>query len=323
MNFTNLIKNKINLKDKQKFVSIIGSDPSKGARSPTLWNKAFSKLKIDMKMIPLDVKNQNVSLLIKSLKNNDYFYASAVTIPYKEKVIKYLDDIDQVASEIGSVNLIVKSNKKLKGYNTDSFGCLSTLKQIKKKIKNVLILGCGGAGKACIITTKNKYPKANIYLFNRNLKKLSSFKKRIKFNKKNIKVVKNFKTLKNLKKIDLIINTTSLGFDLEIPLIKSNFKYFSPISFSELKFDKLRKKENIKVRIIENLIDTFDFLNSNSNAIIFDIIYRPHKTIIMEIGEKIGLKSINGLEMNFMQAVKAFKIVNKKIVLKKIIKVMR
>ena len=43
----------------------------------------------------------------------------------------------------------------------------------------------------------------------------------------------------------------------------------------------------------------------------------------MEIGEKIGLKSINGLEMNFMQAVKAFKIVNKKIVLKKIIKVMR
>jgi hypothetical protein len=42
MNFTKLIDNKINLKNKQKFVGIIGSEPSKGARSPILWNKAFS-----------------------------------------------------------------------------------------------------------------------------------------------------------------------------------------------------------------------------------------------------------------------------------------
>ena len=113
MSLINLIENKINLGINQKFVSIIGSNPSKGARSPVLWNKAFSKFKINTKMIPLDVKNKNVSRLIRSLRKNENFYASAVTIPHKEKIIKYLDEIDQSALEIGSVNLIVKKKINL------------------------------------------------------------------------------------------------------------------------------------------------------------------------------------------------------------------
>jgi len=323
MSFINLIENKINLRMSQKFVSIIGSDPSQGARSPALWNKAFFNLKMNMRMFPLDVKYKNIGRLIKSLKKNENFYASAVTIPHKEKIIKYLDKIDQSALEIGSVNLIVKEKKKLKGYNTDSLGFLFTLNKLNKTIKNLLIVGCGGAGKACIIATKNKYPKANIYLFNRNTNRLIKFYKKIKINKRNIKIVKNYKNLQNLKKLDLIINTTQLGFDLEIPSIKSNFKFFSPISKSEMKFDKLKTIENISNSITNNLIETLAFLKANSNAIIFDIIYKPSKTMLMQIAEKIGMKSINGLEMNYMQAVEAFKIVNKKIDLKKIIKAMR
>ena len=99
----------------------------------------------------------------------------------------------------------------------------------------------------------------------------------------------------------MIINTTSLGFDSEITSIISNFKYFSPISFSEIKFDKLTTKEKVINATIENILDTFTFLKTNSNAIIFDIIYQPSRTLIMKIGEKIGLRTINGLEMNFMQ----------------------
>jgi shikimate dehydrogenase len=323
MNFTNIVKNKINLKNNQKFVAIIGAEPSKGARSPVLWNKAFSKFKINMKMFPLDVKSENVGRLIKSLKENDYFSAAAVTVPYKERVIKYLDEIDQSALEIGSVNLIVKKNNKLRGYNTDSLGCIFILHKIKKIIKNILIIGCGGAGRACIISAKNKYPKANIYLFNRDLKKLNKFYTRIKVNKKKIKIIKNYSIFTKLKKLDLIINTTSLGSDLEIPSIKSNLKYFSPISQSEIKFNKLKTTENVTNTIVDNLFDTLAFLKANSNAIVFDIIYKPSKTIIIKIAEKIGLKSINGLEMNFVQAVEAFRIVNQKVKIKEIIKAMK
>ncbi len=323
MSFKDIIKNSINLKKNQKFVSIIGSDPSKGARSPILWNKAFSKLKMKMKMFPLDVENKDLGKLLNNLKLSDNFFASAVTIPHKENVTKYLDEIDRPAEEIGSVNLIVKKKNKLKGYNTDSLGCLFTLNKIRKKIKNVLIIGCGGAGKACIISTKNKFPKANIYLFNRNVTNLKNFYKRIKINKKNIKIIKNYTILSKLKKLDLIINTTSLGFDLLIKNKEINLKYFSPISRSEIKLNKLNSFEKIVNKIIQNQLDTFDFLKKNSNAFIFDIIYKPSETTIMKVGKKVGIKSINGLEMNFMQAVKAFKIVNRDISIKKIIDVMR
>ena len=68
MNINKLIQNKINLKNHQKFVSIIGLKPSKGARSPILWNKAYSKLKINTRMFPLDLKPHKLGKLINYLK---------------------------------------------------------------------------------------------------------------------------------------------------------------------------------------------------------------------------------------------------------------
>tara|TARA_B100000989_G_C19531636_1_gene470331 strand:+ start:4094 stop:5065 length:972 start_codon:yes stop_codon:yes gene_type:complete len=323
MSFKNIIKNRINLRKDQKFVSIIGLNPSKGARSPLLWNKAFFKLKMKTKMFPLDVNNKNLGTIVNFLKLNNNFLASSITLPYKEKIIKYLDEVDQTAQEIGSVNLIVKEKNRLKGYNTDSLGFLYSLNKIKKKIKNILIIGCGGAGKSCIISTKNRFPTANIFLFNRDLNKLKKFYKRIKTNKKNIKIVKNFIFLNKLKKLDLIVNTTSIGFDLLLPPNNLNLKYFSPISQSEIKFNNLDSSEKAINKIIDNLLETFVFLKANSKAYIFDIIYNPLQTTIMKIGENVGMKTINGLEMNFMQAVEAFKIVNKKIDRKKIIRAMK
>lgn len=72
-----------------------------------------------------------------------------VTIPYKEKVIPYLDDIDALAKEIGAVNTIVNDKGKLKGYNTDFYGLLYlfTRNDIKVKNKKCLVLGDGGTSK--------------------------------------------------------------------------------------------------------------------------------------------------------------------------------
>ncbi len=72
-----------------------------------------------------------------------------VTIPYKEQVIPYLDEIDAVAKKIGAVNTIKIVNGKLTGYNTDSYGFEESLKPVlKKHHKKALILGTGGASKA-------------------------------------------------------------------------------------------------------------------------------------------------------------------------------
>ena len=73
-----------------------------------------------------------------------------VTIPYKETIIKYLDNLDPISKKIGAVNTICfDKQRKTIGYNTDCYGFDVTLKPfIKKKIKKALILGTGGASKA-------------------------------------------------------------------------------------------------------------------------------------------------------------------------------
>lgn len=79
------------------------------------------------------------------------FKAINVTIPYKEKVIDYLYEIDEKAKRIGAVNTIVNRNNKLYGYNTDYYGFLYMLEKhnVNAKNKTVLILGRGGASKSC------------------------------------------------------------------------------------------------------------------------------------------------------------------------------
>ena len=72
-----------------------------------------------------------------------------VTIPYKEEIIPYLDELDEVAEEIGAVNTIVFKNGKLKGYNTDAFGFHQSIKPFfKSQHERALILGTGGDSKA-------------------------------------------------------------------------------------------------------------------------------------------------------------------------------
>ena len=84
-----------------------------------------------------------------------------VTIPYKEEIIKYLDEIDGDADAIGAVNTIkILKKNKIKGYNTDIYGFEHSLRPLlESHIKNALILGTGGASKAIAFVLE----KNNIY----------------------------------------------------------------------------------------------------------------------------------------------------------------
>lgn len=87
------------------------------------------------------------------IKNNPEIVGLNVTIPYKEKIIPFLDELDDEAREIGAVNTIkvirTADGVKLKGYNTDIYGFKETLKPLlKMNHYKALILGTGGAAKA-------------------------------------------------------------------------------------------------------------------------------------------------------------------------------
>ncbi len=108
-----------------------------------LIHKGFNE-EIDYQIVDLSTDEEFVSFM----KSNEYDFFN-VTIPYKEQVQPYLDEIDESAKTIGAVNLVVKRENKLIGYNTDFYGIKSAfeLNGISLKDKVVMILGSGGTYK--------------------------------------------------------------------------------------------------------------------------------------------------------------------------------
>ena len=122
--------------------------------SQKYFSQKFENENLNYTYSNFDIKNLSQ---IKSILQNDRISGFNVTIPYKEDIIKFLDEIDEVATAIGAVNTIKKINNKNIGYNTDCIGFEKSLLSLinKKKPENVLILGSGGASKAIKYVLKN------------------------------------------------------------------------------------------------------------------------------------------------------------------------
>jgi shikimate dehydrogenase len=313
-----LINNKLTIEE-TKYALILGETPSKGARSPTLWNKAYKKINKNIKMYPADISPKNLSKVLKFLKRDQGYIGGSVTTPFKEKAINFLDKVDLNSRKIGSINTIVKSKNKLFGFNTDYLGALETLKKIHLKNKNnILILGCGGAGKACIIAALNNYKNCNFFFHNRDSKKLITFVKKLKIKKHKFIIIKTYKDLLKVKKLDLIINTTSVGFNSWIKKNKGfiNLKFFTPLTYlNKLKIittqnNQIFKRANKKIIQI-NINKSREFYLNNKKAQLLDIIYNPKKTEFLRLSKFNSKKLFNGLLMNLSQAVQSFMLVNK------------
>lgn len=122
------------------------------------FEELFLKENIDAKFLNFEL--EKIDLISEIISENTDFKGVCVTIPYKESVIKFLDDIDPIAKEIGAVNSISireKNGKKfLKGYNTDIFGFGESLKDFLDGEKpKALVLGTGGASKAVVKALDN------------------------------------------------------------------------------------------------------------------------------------------------------------------------
>ena len=115
--------------------------------SKKYFSEKFKKENLDYTYSNFDIVNISE---IESILQNNSISGYNVTIPYKEEIIKFLDEIDEVAKDIGAVNTIKKIDNKNIGLNTDVIGFeKSLLPLIENKIpKNALILGSGGASKA-------------------------------------------------------------------------------------------------------------------------------------------------------------------------------
>ena len=144
----------------------------------------------------------------------------SVSMPFKEKVIPFLDRLDPLAKKIGAVNTIVNDNGQLIGYNTDVIAVEKSLKPLQIKNDNdIIIFGAGGVSRAILVALKNLKLK-NITVANRTTRKGERLAK--EFNVNFIQWSKR----ENVK-AEVLINATSIGMFPNI--------FSSPISKNKIK----------------------------------------------------------------------------------------
>lgn len=266
MDFSCDIQEKELKKDKIKF-GLLGKKLGHSI-SPKIHKEIFKNLNIDedYSLIELD-ENQIENFFKNEIKN---YRGLNVTIPYKIKVMEFMDEISKEARDIGAINTIFQKDGKLYGYNTDYFGFKRMLEENKIFVseKNSVVLGAGGGARAVIKYLIDENAK-NILIVARNLEKAKKELEDLVKDRDNI----NFMDFENFEKREeegyLIVNCTPVGM---YPNIDD-----SPIS------------KNVSKKY-ENSVD---------------LIYNPSETKFLKYAKSSGKKSVNGLYMLVAQAVEA------------------
>lgn len=249
---------------------VIGN-PIKHSLSPTVHEYWFKKYKEEAIYEKKFLEEKDLKKIIQDIQQNQITGAN-ITVPFKQKIIPFLDELSLVAKETLSVNTIYKNDNKIIGDNTDVDGFKNSLSEhfSKNSIKSTLLIGAGGVSPSIIYALKNLNVE-QIFISNRTEEKALLLKDR--FGPLLSIVPWNDLANKNLY-ADLVINATSLG---------------------------LQKEETIDL----------NFSSFDKKTIFYDVIYNPHQTSFLKKAESLGYQTINGMMMFLYQAQLAYEIWNK------------
>ncbi len=139
----------------------IASHPSRVGQA--IHNAMFKYLNLAFSYVAFGIEDSEAAIAaMRSLSIRGY----GVTMPHKVSIIKYLDQLDPVAQEIGAVNTVVNDNGVLTGYNLDWLGAVLALEEhVQLNAKRVFVVGAGGAARAVAFGLKKR--GANVSIFNR------------------------------------------------------------------------------------------------------------------------------------------------------------
>ncbi len=190
----------INIQQSTITVGLIGW-PVEHSRSPAMHNAAFEALGLDWRYILLPTPPDQVGTVVARIRSGELQGAN-VTIPHKQAVMPFLDEIDPAAQAVGAVNTIVRQADRLIGYNTDTYGFKRALIEtgITVKDRPCAVLGAGGSARAVIYVLREL--GAHITVYARDIEKARALHV-------------DCRALETLSEIDpttaLIVNTTPVG----------------------------------------------------------------------------------------------------------------
>ena len=242
---------------------VIGN-PIDHSLSPKLHNFWFKKNRIEAIYEKKFLEEKEIPKLIDSIRNSEISGAN-VTVPFKNSVIPFLDDLSSEAKKTNSVNTICIEQDKVIGHNTDIAGFELALRYINYDVKRkkALIIGAGGVSPSIIFALKNMGCE-NICLINRTFEKAEKIKET--FNEITVR------KWVDIPDFDIVINATSVGlknenFDLDLNKFGNNkFFYdviYNPNETNFLKNAKLKgnKTENGRMMFIYQAHQSFALWN--------------------------------------------------------------
>jgi len=137
---------------KTKIVGVIG-DPVEHSRSPQMHNAAFAKLGLDYVYVPFHIRPDDLHAAIEGFKAINVVGIN-ITIPHKQEVIPFVDELSREAELIGAVNTLIFSQGKIAGDNTDAPGFLQAMQETGLNIpkgESAVVIGAGGSARAVVV----------------------------------------------------------------------------------------------------------------------------------------------------------------------------
>ena len=235
-------------------------------------NAGFKSVGIDASYELLETSPDDLVDRLKLMKHENY-EGFNVTIPLKLPMALFVNEVDAYADLARAINTVkILPDKSMQGYNTDVMGFKRAIpSDISLKCKSIAILGTGGAAHAAI-TALAECKVSNIDLFTRNIPNsidlIGYFRRKFPEIEFNVYLIEH---IRDLSKYDMIVNATPIGM----------------LGHSA---DLMPLEKNAMTTI-------------NKNCVIYDIIYNPKKTLLLKEAEKLGLRTIGGLDMLIYQAV--------------------
>jgi len=256
-----------------KILGIIGN-PVSHSLSPVMHNAAIASMGLDYVYVPFAVEIDKLVTAVKGLEAIASVVGFNLTIPHKQEIIPFLDEITDIAKAVGAVNTVKRSDRGWIGTNTDVHGFLVPLRSIERDWQNIqaVILGSGGAAKAAVVGCF-ELGCAVVHVIGRDRLKLKEFQQIIADRSEVQSLqIHTWSDLENLLPLTgLVINTTPVGMGSDLG---------SPLTLQQL-----------------GLMPNLGYALGSENAIAYDLIYTPRPTKFLQMAQAQGLIALDGLTM--------------------------
>lgn len=256
-------------------LAAVVANPIKHSISPFIHNSAFEATNTNGVYLAWEVDATELAETVANIRRYQ-MYGINLSMPYKEQVIAYLDQLSEEACLIGAVNTVVNREGTLIGYNTDGKGFFKSLPSFKISRKKMVLLGAGGAAKAILAQAiLDGVSQISVFVRSSSMEKTRPYLEKIQ-NATGFRVdlfaLEDVQDLQDsITKADLLVNATSVGMD----------GTSQPIPTSIVLPEKL---------------------------MVADVIYQPFETPFLKWARNQGNQSINGLGMLLYQAAEAFQL---------------